>query len=47
MTLGALIVGPALAVSLLHTWLASEFQGGASARKVAKIAEAERRTSDA
>ena len=47
MTLGALIVGPALAVSLLHTWLASEFQGGASARKVAKIAEAERRASDA
>jgi ribose 5-phosphate isomerase B len=47
MTLGALIVGPALAVSLLHTWLASEFQGGGSARKVAKIAEAERRARDA
>ena len=47
MTLGALIVGPALAVSLLHTWLASEFQGGGSARKVAQIAEAERRATDA
>jgi ribose 5-phosphate isomerase B len=47
MTLGALVVGPALASSLLHTWLASEFQGGGSARKVAKIAEAEGRTIDA
>jgi ribose 5-phosphate isomerase B len=47
MTLGVLIVGPALAVSLLHIWLASEFHGGGSARKVAKIAEAERRGHDA
>ena len=41
MTLGARVVGPELAVSLVRIWLESEFQGGASARKVAKIAAAE------
>jgi ribose 5-phosphate isomerase B len=35
--LGAKIVGPENATLLLHHWLESEFQGGASARKVAKI----------
>ncbi len=35
--LGALVVGPALARELLHRWLESEFDGGRSARKVAKI----------
>jgi ribose 5-phosphate isomerase B len=43
MTLGARIVGPELAESLVRIWLDSEFQGGASARKVAKIAAAEAR----
>lgn len=43
MTLGARVVGPELALSLVHIWLESEFQGGGSARKVAKIREAERR----
>ena len=42
MTLGARVVGQELAVSLVRIWLESEFQGGASARKVAKIAAAER-----
>jgi ribose 5-phosphate isomerase B len=35
--LGAKIVGPENATLLLDHWLDSEFQGGASARKVAKI----------
>jgi ribose 5-phosphate isomerase B len=35
--LGAKIVGPENATLLLDHWLESEFQGGASARKVAKI----------
>ena len=43
MTLGARVVGPELAESLVRIWLNSEFQGGASARKVAKIAAAEAR----
>ena len=37
--LGALVVGPALAKDLLQRWLAAEFDGGRSARKVAKINE--------
>ena len=45
MTLGARIVGPELAESLVRIWLGAEFQGGASARKVAKIAAAEARLS--
>jgi ribose 5-phosphate isomerase B len=43
MTLGARVVGPELAESLVRIWLDSEFQGGGSARKVAKIAAAEAR----
>lgn len=35
--LGARVVGPAVAEILVDHWLASEFQGGGSARKVAKI----------
>jgi len=35
--LGAKVVGPEVATLLLDHWLESEFQGGASARKVAKI----------
>jgi ribose 5-phosphate isomerase B len=35
--LGAKIVGPENATLLLDHWLQSEFQGGASARKVARI----------
>jgi ribose 5-phosphate isomerase B len=36
-TLGALVVGPELAKSLIDVWLRSEFGGGRSAPKVAKI----------
>jgi ribose 5-phosphate isomerase B len=37
MTMGAQIVAPALARVLVDHWLASEFRGGRSAPKVAKI----------
>ena len=37
--LGALVVGPSVATMLVDIWLAAEFQGGASARKVGKIQE--------
>ena len=37
MTMGSQIVGPALARSLVDHWLESEFQGGRSTPKVAKI----------
>ena len=36
-TLGALITGPSLAKMLVDIWLANQFQGGNSARKVEKI----------
>jgi ribose 5-phosphate isomerase B len=36
-TLGALVVGPELAKALIDVWLRSEFGGGRSAPKVAKI----------
>jgi ribose 5-phosphate isomerase B len=36
-TMGAQVIGPAVARSLLDIWLASEFAGGRSAPKVAKI----------
>ncbi|GAA0967503.1 RpiB/LacA/LacB family sugar-phosphate isomerase [Acrocarpospora macrocephala] len=35
--LGARVVGPEVAVLLVDHWLASEFQAGGSARKVAKM----------
>lgn len=35
--LGSLVVGPSVATMLVDHWLIAEFQGGASARKVAKI----------
>ena len=41
MTMGALIVGSELAKKLVDVWLESEFQGGRSAPKVAKIMEIE------
>ncbi|EAD8869438.1 ribose 5-phosphate isomerase B [Listeria monocytogenes] len=34
MTMGALVIGPSLAVSLLDTWLDSDFTGGRSQAKV-------------
>jgi ribose 5-phosphate isomerase B len=47
MTVGARVIAPELAVALLRIWLGTEFQGGRSERKVAKIAQAERRTLEA
>ena len=41
MALGALIVGNALAKSLVEVWLKSEFQGGGSAKKLEKISRIE------
>lgn len=43
MTLGSRVVAPELAMLLVETWLASEFEGGRSLLKVARIAEIERR----
>ena len=43
MAMGALIVGPKLAQSLVSIWLDSEFQGGDSARKIQKISDIEKR----
>ncbi|MBA2718372.1 MAG: RpiB/LacA/LacB family sugar-phosphate isomerase [Chloroflexi bacterium] len=42
-TLGARVIGPEAAKTVIHAWLASEFAGGASTRKVDKIDELERR----
>ena len=41
LTMGAYIVGPALAKTILATWLDSEFQGGNSAQKVQRICDYE------
>jgi len=41
LTLGARVVAPELAETLLDVWLKTEFGGGASARKVDKIRAAE------
>lgn len=38
-TMGARVIGPELAKQIVDAWMASEFSGGGSARKVAKIAE--------
>lgn len=43
MTLGSLVIGPELAKKLVAIWLASDFQGGRSARKVGKIMAYEER----
>jgi len=37
LTLGARVIGPESAKTVVHAWLASEFAGGASTRKVAKL----------
>jgi ribose 5-phosphate isomerase B len=47
MTMGARVIGPELAKSLVETWLASEFTGGDSARKVRKIVLGEGQRSSA
>jgi ribose 5-phosphate isomerase B len=37
LALGARVIGPELAKSIVDAWLASDFAGGASARKVEKM----------
>lgn len=41
-TLGARVIGSEVAKQIVDAWMRSEFQGGASARKVDKIAAIER-----
>ncbi len=40
-TMGARVIGPELAKQIVDHWMASEFAGGGSARKVAKIKKIE------
>ncbi len=39
LTMGARVIGPELAKTIVEAWLASEFEGGGSAPKVDKIRE--------
>jgi ribose 5-phosphate isomerase B len=41
LALGARVIGPELAKSIVRTWLDSEFEGGRSTRKVEKIKAAD------
>jgi ribose 5-phosphate isomerase B len=41
MTLGALVIGEALAKTLVETWLKTEFMGGLSIQKIDKISQIE------
>ncbi len=43
LTLGAGLIGPALAQQIVKTWLATEFGGGRHARRVDKIAQLDKR----
>jgi ribose 5-phosphate isomerase B len=43
LTLGARVIGPESAKTVVRAWLASEFAGGASTRKVEKVDAIERR----
>jgi ribose 5-phosphate isomerase B len=43
LTLGAGLIGPALAKQIAETWLKTEFGGGRHEKRVAKIMEIERR----
>jgi ribose 5-phosphate isomerase B len=45
LTLGARVIGPESAKTVVHAWLESEFAFGASSRKVAKIDRLEQRLS--
>lgn len=43
LTMGARVIGPALALEITDAWLDSEFEGGRSAPKVASLREMDRR----
>jgi ribose 5-phosphate isomerase B len=47
LTLGARVIGPESAKTVVHAWLESEFAGGASTRKVEKIDRLDERASSA
>jgi ribose 5-phosphate isomerase B len=47
LTLGARVIGPESAKTVVHAWLESEFAGGASSRKVAKLERLDERRSGA
>ncbi len=43
LTMGARVIGPELAKTVVDAWLKSEFQGGGSTQKVARISEYEKK----
>ena len=43
LTMGQRVIGPEAAKTVLNAWLESEFAGGSSAKKVAKMEEIDRR----
>lgn len=43
LTMGQRVIGPELAKTVVDAWLASEFGGGSSSRKVEKMEEVDRR----
>jgi len=43
LTLGERVIGPGLAMDIVEVWLKAEFQGGRHARRVAQIAEIEKK----
>jgi ribose 5-phosphate isomerase B len=47
LTLGARVIGPESAKTVVHAWLESEFAGGASTRKVEKLERLDERRSTA
>jgi ribose 5-phosphate isomerase B len=42
-TMGARVIGPELAKTIVDAWLASEFEGGSSTKKVERIVEYEKK----
>jgi ribose 5-phosphate isomerase B len=43
LTMGARVIGPELAKTIVRTWLASEFEGGGSTAKVERIRDYEKK----
>ena len=44
LTMGARVIGPELAKTIVDAWLVSEFQGGGSTAKVQQMRELERQS---
>jgi len=47
LTMGARVIGPELAKTIVDAWLKSEFEGGGSTRKVQRIVEYEKKLMEA